>query len=81
MLLGCSDDAKTIGNRSGGFEIGQRDIKNEILKFQFFEHFPIFRRRGAGWDLTKVLEWNCVVFMLIVLFLLYFEFYRGISSG
>ena len=47
-LLGCSNVAKTIANRSGGLEIGQRDIKNGIPKFRFFRHFPIFRGWGAG---------------------------------
>ena len=47
-LLGCSNVSKTIANRSGGFEIGQRDTKNGISKFRFFQHFPIFRGWGAG---------------------------------
>ena len=32
-LLGCSNVAKNITNRSAGLEIGQRDIKNGIQKF------------------------------------------------
>ena len=45
---------------------------------------PIFRRWGAVagvGDLAKVLEWNCFVFVLTVLFLLSLELYREISSG